>query len=117
MRISDWSSDVCSSDLSCHTHEDLDRLEGYQAVNIKLDKAGGLTEAMRLAEKARERGLDVMIGCMLGTSLGIAPAFLLGQQAKWVDLDGALLLEKDRKGALKQKAGLLQPGTLWGMGA
>src|SRR3546814_174669 len=105
------------ADESCHTHEDLDRLEGYQAVNIKLDKAGGLTEAMRLAEKARERGLDVMIGCMLGTSLGIAPAFLLGQQAKWVDLDGALLLEKDRKGALKQKAGLLQPGTLWGMGA
>src|SRR3546814_7305394 len=54
------------ADESCHTHEDLDRLEGYQAVNIKLDKAGGLTEAMRLAEKARERGMDVMIGCMLG---------------------------------------------------
>src|SRR3546814_165882 len=69
------------ADESCHTHEDLDRLEGYQAVNIKLDKAGGLTEAMRLEEKARERGRDVMIGCMLGTSLGIAPAFLLGQKA------------------------------------
>src|SRR3546814_18150094 len=101
MRISDWSSDVFSSDL---------------AVNIKLDKAGGVTEAMRLAEKARERGLDVMIGCMLGTSLGIAPAFLRGQQAKWVDLDGAMLLEKDRKGALTQKAGVRRPGELGGMG-
>lgn len=104
------------ADESCHTHEDLDRLEGYQAVNIKLDKAGGLTEAMLLAEKARMRGLDVMVGCMLGTSLGIAPAFLLGQKAKWVDLDGALLLAKDRKGGLKQDGGLLQPGGLWGMG-
>ena len=105
------------ADESCHTHEDLDRLEGYQAVNIKLDKAGGLTEAMLLAEKARMRGLDIMIGCMLGTSLGIAPAFLLGQKAKWVDLDGALLLAKDRKGGLKQAGGLLQPGNLWGEGA
>lgn len=104
------------ADESCHTHEDLDRLEGYQAVNIKLDKAGGLTEAMLLADKARMRGLDIMIGCMLGTSLGIAPAFLLGQKAKWVDLDGALLLAKDRKGGLRQEAGMLQPGTLWGEG-
>jgi L-alanine-DL-glutamate epimerase-like enolase superfamily enzyme len=104
------------ADESCHTHEDLDRLEGYQAVNIKLDKAGGLTEAMLLAEKARLRGLDVMVGCMLGTSLSIAPAFLLGQKAKWVDLDGALLLAKDRKGGLRQEAGMLKPGSLWGEG-
>jgi L-alanine-DL-glutamate epimerase-like enolase superfamily enzyme len=104
------------ADESCHTHEDLDRLEGYQVVNIKLDKAGGLTEAMLLAEKARLRGLDVMIGCMLGTSLGIAPAFLLAQKGKWVDLDGALLLAKDRKGGLRQEAGMLKPGTLWGEG-
>lgn len=104
------------ADESCHTHEDLDRLEGYQAVNIKLDKAGGLTEAMLLAEKARMRGLDIMVGCMLGTSLSIAPAFLLGQKAKWVDLDGALLLAKDRQGGLGQEGGLLHPGTLWGEG-
>lgn len=104
------------ADESCHTHEDLDRLEGYQAINIKLDKAGGLTEAMLLAEKARMRGLDIMVGCMLGTSLGIAPAFLLGQKAKWVDLDGALLLANDRKGALRQENGMLQTGSLWGLG-
>lgn len=104
------------ADESCHTHEDLDRLDGFSAINIKLDKAGGLTEAMKLATEARKRGLDIMVGCMLGTSLGIAPAFLLGQGAKWVDLDGALLLGKDRKGALRQSGGLLQPGSLWGMG-
>lgn len=104
------------ADESCHTHEDLDRLEGYQAVNIKLDKAGGLTAALLLAAGAKKRGLDVMVGCMLSTSLGIAPAFLLGQGAKWIDLDGALLLAKDRKGGLKQVDGVLQPGSLWGMG-
>ena len=103
------------ADESCHTHEDLDRLQGFSAVNIKLDKAGGLTEALKLATGARMRGLDIMVGCMLSTSLGIAPAFLLAQTAKWVDLDGALLLAKDRAGGLKQSGGMLQPGNLWGM--
>ena len=105
------------ADESCHTVDDLDRLEGFQAINIKLDKAGGLTAAMLLAEGARKRGLDIMVGSMLSTSLGIAPAFLLAQTAKWVDLDGSLLLAKDRAGGLKHKNGLLQPGTLWGLGA
>lgn len=103
------------ADESCHTHEDLDRLEGFSAINVKLDKAGGLTEAIKLVTDAKKRGLDVMVGCMLGTSLGIAPAFLLGGHAKWVDLDGALLLAKDRRGGLKQQSGMLQPGTLWGV--
>lgn len=102
------------ADESCQTAADLDRLSMYQAINIKLDKAGGLTEALRLAEGARARGQAIMVGCMLGTSLGIAPAFLAAQGAHWVDLDGALLLAEDREGALMAEAGVLQPGSLWG---
>lgn len=105
------------ADESCHTHEDLDRCEGrFQAINIKLDKAGGLTEAIMLAEKARMRGMAVMIGCMLSTSLGIAPAALLAGKAKWVDLDGPLLLKKDRPGGFTAHDGLLVPpaGAFWG---
>ena len=104
------------ADESCHTRADLDRLGDFDAVNIKLDKAGGLTEALALAREARARGFRVMIGCMLGTSLGIAPAALVAQGADWIDLDGALLLAKDRDGGLPLRDGLLQPGTLWGMG-
>ena len=96
------------ADESCHTHEDIDRCEGrFQVINIKLDKAGGLTEALLLAEKARMRGFDVMIGCMLGSSLGIAPAYALAQKAKWVDLDAPLLLAKDRADGFKAENGLL----------
>lgn len=102
------------ADESCQTTADLDRLSMYQAVNIKLDKAGGLTEALRLAEGARARGQAIMVGCMLGTSLGIAPAFLVGQCARWVDLDGALLLARDRDGGLRAEAGALYPGEVWG---
>lgn len=102
------------ADESCQTSADLDRLTMYEAINIKLDKAGGLTEALRIAAGARARGQAVMVGCMLGTSLGIAPAFLVAQGARWVDLDGALLLERDRDGALRAEAGMLNPGTLWG---
>ncbi len=85
-------------------------------MNIKLDKAGGLTEALALAQAARARGFRIMVGCMLGTSLGIAPAALVAQGADWIDLDGALLLAKDRDGALPLRDGLLHPGTLWGQG-
>jgi L-alanine-DL-glutamate epimerase-like enolase superfamily enzyme len=96
------------ADESCMTHEDLDRCEGrYQVINIKLDKAGGLTEAMLLADKARMRGFEIMVGCMLGSSLGVAPAFALAQKAKWVDLDASLLLKKDRPDGFKVKNGLL----------
>lgn len=104
---------VCA-DESCQSLEDLERMGAYQAINIKLDKTGGLTEALALMAAARARGLRLMIGCMLASSLGIAPAFLLAQQADWVDLDGALLLAEDRDGALAVRDGLLQPGSLWG---
>ncbi|MGE4321795.1 MAG: N-acetyl-D-Glu racemase DgcA [Sphingobium sp.] len=103
------------ADESCHTRDDLDRLKGFDAVNIKLDKAGGLTEALALARDARRRGLRIMVGCMLGTSLAIAPAALVAQQADWIDLDGALLLADDRPGGLAVRDGLLLPGTLWGL--
>ena len=106
-----------AADESCQDRADLPRLVGrYQAINIKLDKAGGLTEALALAAEARALGLDVMVGCMLATSLGIAPAFLASNGAKWVDLDGALLLARDRPAAMRCEDGLLEPPgpELWG---
>jgi L-alanine-DL-glutamate epimerase-like enolase superfamily enzyme len=105
------------ADESCHTRDDLERcVDRFQGVNIKLDKAGGLTEALALAEAARVRGLDVMIGCMLATSLGIAPAALLGARARWIDLDGPLLLARDRKPGFTFADGkLIPPETpIWG---
>jgi L-Ala-D/L-Glu epimerase len=105
------------ADESCHDRADLARCIGrYQAINIKLDKAGGLTEAIALAAEARAAGLKLMVGCMLSTSLGIAPAMLLGAQADWVDLDGALLLAKDRAGGVLFKDGMLTPPKpgFWG---
>jgi len=106
-----------AADESCQDRADLARCAGrYQAINIKLDKAGGLTEAVALAGEARDMGLEAMVGCMLATSLGIAPAFLLGGAARWVDLDGALLLAKDRPAAMASQGGLLEPPApeLWG---
>lgn len=102
------------ADESCQDRADLPRLSGFAAINIKLDKAGGLTEAIALAEAAEAMGKRLMLGCMLATSLGIAPAFLLGSRAEWVDLDGALLLARDRAGGLELRDGLLHPGVLWG---
>ncbi len=105
------------ADESCHAAADLERLpEAYRMVNIKLDKAGGLTEALRLAVAARARGLDVMIGCMVATSLGIAPAMLLAGDAQLVDLDGPLWLARDRAPPLRFAAGWIYPpdATLWG---
>jgi L-Ala-D/L-Glu epimerase len=97
------------ADESCQDRADLTRLKGrYSGINIKLDKAGGLTEGIALAAEARAMGFDVMVGCMLSTSLGIAPAFLLGAGARWVDLDGALLLAKDREERFVLRDGLLQ---------
>jgi len=104
---------ICA-DESCQSLGDLARLGAYQAINIKLDKAGGLTEALAMASAAKAQGKQIMVGCMLASSLGIAPAFLLAQLADWVDLDGALLLAKDRVGAMAVSDGLLSPGTLWG---
>jgi len=106
------------ADESCHTRADLDRVAGrFQVINIKLDKAGGLTEALALAAEARARGLEVMVGCMLCTSLAIAPAMLVAQGARWVDLDGPLLLERDRERGLRfEDDGRVWPddGGLWG---
>ncbi len=107
---------VCA-DESCHTRADLDRLAGrYDAVNIKLDKSGGLTEALALAEAASRRGFAVMVGCMVGTSLAMAPAVLVAQKARVVDLDGPLLLAQDRVPGLCYDGSSLQPPEpeLWG---
>ena len=88
----------------------------YDAINIKLDKAGGLTEAVMLAHEARARGISLMIGCMVGTSLAMAPAMLLAHHADYVDLDGPLLLARDRDPALRFDGSLIHPPTpdLWG---
>lgn len=86
------------ADESFHGRESLDAVaRRYRCVNLKLDKTGGLTEAIAVAGAARERGLDLMVGCMLGTSLAMAPAFLLAPWARFVDLDGPLLLQRDRE--------------------
>jgi L-Ala-D/L-Glu epimerase len=85
------------ADESCHSAADVERLaQVYDGVNIKLDKAGGLTEALRISGAARAAGMKVMVGCMLSTSLGVAPAFIVAQNADWVDLDGPALLTEDR---------------------
>ena len=105
------------ADESCHTTEDLDALAGrYEFVNIKLDKTGGLTEALRLKTAARERGFKIMVGCMVGSSLAMAPALLLAQDAELVDLDAPLLLARDRQPGLRYEGSLVFPPkpNLWG---
>lgn len=105
------------ADESCQDRADLERCVGrYQAINIKLDKAGGLTEAIALADAAVDAGLELMVGCMLSTSLGIAPASLVAQRARWVDLDGPLLLARDRKARMRFEGALMHPpeAALWG---
>jgi L-Ala-D/L-Glu epimerase len=107
---------VCA-DESCHTSADLPRLKNrYEVINVKLDKTGGLTEALRLCERARERGFKLLIGCMIGTSLSMAPARLLASAADYVDLDGPLLLARDRDhGLLYQNGRIALPSRqLWG---
>ncbi len=105
------------ADESCHTREDLTRLAGrYPMVNIKLDKTGGLTEALALAAEARAMGFDIMVGSMVGTSLGMAPAALLAGFADYVDLDGPLLLARDRSPGLGYDGAVMAPpeAELWG---
>ncbi len=107
---------VCA-DESVHDRSSLQGLrERYDAVNIKLDKSGGLTEALAMADAAQALGFEIMIGCMVATSLAMAPAMLLAQQARFVDLDGPLLLARDREGGLRYDGGLIYPpdATLWG---
>jgi L-alanine-DL-glutamate epimerase-like enolase superfamily enzyme len=107
---------VCA-DESVHDLGSLDGLrERYDAVNIKLDKAGGLTEALAMADAAQALGLEIMVGCMVATSLSMAPAMLIAQQARFVDLDGPLLLQADRDGGLHYDGSTVYPpdAGLWG---
>ncbi len=98
------------ADESCHTSADVERIAPYyDAVNIKLDKAGGLTEAIATTHAAQAMGMKIMVGCMLSTSLGIRPAFALAQLAHWVDLDGPLLLAKDRVDGFRFECGKILP--------
>ena len=107
---------VCA-DESCHTSADLPRLKNrYDAINVKLDKTGGLTEAVVLAAHARANGFKLLIGCMVGTSLGMAPARILAGADDYVDLDGPLLLARDRDHGLPYQNGRigLPAKELWG---
>lgn len=105
------------ADEACHTASSLPSLVNrYQAVNIKLDKTGGLTEAWRLLRDARARGFAVMVGCMVCSSLGIAPAFEIAREADFIDLDGPLWLESDYADGVALRDGLLMPPSpgFWG---
>src|SRR5204863_8275012 len=107
---------VCA-DESCHTSADLPRLtKRYEVLNVKLDKTGGLTEALLLTERARKAGFKLLLGCMVCTSLGIAPARLLATATDYADLDGPLLLAGDRHYRLRYQNGRIgtPPRQLWG---
>jgi L-alanine-DL-glutamate epimerase-like enolase superfamily enzyme len=107
---------VCA-DESVHDRASLASLVGkYDAVNIKLDKTGGLTEALAMAAEAEKLGFGLMVGCMVATSLSMAPAMLVAQRARIADLDGALLLARDREHGLRYAESLVYPATsaLWG---
>lgn len=109
---------VICADEALHTRNDLQRLwhEGYRAVNIKLDKAGGLTEALALTQTAKEMGFIIMLGCMVGSSLAMAPALLLESYADIIDLDGAALLARDHSDGVSYKDGKIWPAPnhFWG---
>lgn len=107
---------ICA-DESAHGTDDLHTLLGrYDSINIKLDKTGGLTEALRMQKRARELGFGIMVGCMVGTSLAMAPAILVAQDADFVDLDGPLILKEDRKPGLVFEGSRVSPPhpALWG---
>ena len=107
---------VCA-DESCHTGADLSRLTNrYEMINVKLDKTGGLTEGLHLCERARESGFKLLIGCMVGTSLSMAPARVVASVADYVDLDGPLLLARDREYGLNYHDGKIgiPSRSLWG---
>jgi L-alanine-DL-glutamate epimerase-like enolase superfamily enzyme len=105
------------ADESLHTRAELAACaRRYQVANIKLDKAGGLTEALALKAKARAAGMEIMVGCMVSTSLAMAPALILAQGAEYVDLDGPLLLARDREPGLTYVGSMIEPppAALWG---
>lgn len=107
---------ICADESCLHRGEFEQAARRYDVVNIKLDKTGGLTEALLLADAVVERGLDVMVGNMLGTSLAMAPAFIVSQKARIADLDGPVALKTDRIGAMEYNKGVVGPFTteLWG---
>jgi L-alanine-DL-glutamate epimerase-like enolase superfamily enzyme len=116
LEILDHPIPVCA-DESCHTSGDLPRLTNrYEVINVKLDKTGGLTEALYLCQRACDSGFKLLIGCMVCTSLGIAPARLLASFANWIDLDGPLLLARDRDHPVAYANGRIgiPPRDLWG---
>ncbi|OAV56399.1 dipeptide epimerase [Rhizobium sp. WYCCWR10014] len=107
---------VCADESVHHTGDLASLADRYDAINIKLDKTGGLTEALSMKAEAERLGFSIMIGCMVGTSLAMAPAVLLAQNADFVDLDGPLLLARDREPSLRYAASLVFPpeSALWG---
>lgn len=107
---------ICA-DEAVHVAADLDTVaRRYQAVNVKLDKAGGLTAGLELARAARERGLGLMTGCMVSSSLSIAPALHVARMSDFVDLDGPIWLKEDRQGGVRDSGGILSPPSagFWG---
>ncbi len=107
---------VCADESVHHTGDLASLRDRYDAINIKLDKTGGLTEALAMKREAQRLDFRIMLGCMVGTSLAMAPAVLLAQDADFVDLDGPLLLARDRDPGLRYEASLVWPPetTLWG---
>jgi L-alanine-DL-glutamate epimerase-like enolase superfamily enzyme len=116
--LENWSGPVTlCADESCQTRLELDEVAArYGMVNIKLDKTGGLTEALAVAAACRERGLELMVGNMLGSSLAMAPAFVVGQLCRWVDLDGPLLQADDRQHRIRYDGAVMRSPSraLWG---
>ena len=116
LRELDHPLPICA-DESCHVRGDLEKLKGkYDVVNIKLDKTGGLTEALALRKEAEKCGFEIMVGCMIGSSLSMAPATLVAQNAQYVDLDGPLFLADDREPPIVYKENMIFPPQtkLWG---
>ncbi|MDO8863182.1 dipeptide epimerase [Haliea sp. E1-2-M8] len=107
---------LCADESCLDTTEFDQAARRYQMINIKLDKTGGLTEALRLADLARQRGIGLMVGNMVGTSLAMAPGFVVAQLCRFVDLDGALFLTRDRDNAMNYEGGVVMPPEveLWG---
>lgn len=112
----DYPVPLCA-DESCQHAGELEALVGrYDVINIKLDKTGGLTEALALADRGRALGFELMVGNMLGSSLAMAPAFLVAQDCRWVDLDGPLWQRADREHPIRYDGGVMGPpdAALWG---
>lgn len=107
---------LCADESCLHTGEFEQAAQRYQMINIKLDKTGGLTEALDLAALARANGIGLMVGNMMGTSLAMAPGYVVAQLCRFADLDGALFLKQDREHPMACRGGVLEPPsrTLWG---